>query len=114
MSKLESAAGGVAISVNDLNSLYQADKLTTHTKLTDKVIKVTGAVGKVFVRDHLDIRYIVLAGDKKAGPWSVRCSFDKESISQLNQLSKGQVVTVQGKYDGYGKNIILKDCVLVS
>jgi len=29
-------------------------------------------------------------------------------------LNEGQMVTVRGKYDGYSKNIMLKECVLVS
>ena len=34
-------------------------------------------------------------------------------VSEMNQLSKGQTVKIQGTYDGYGKNIIVKDCILV-
>jgi hypothetical protein len=31
----------------------------------------------------------------------------------MNRLSEGQTVKVQGTYDGYGKNIIIKDCNLI-
>ena len=112
--KLEVTSGETEISVDELNTIYQADKLAAHAALTDKVIKVTGLVDKVFVRDHLDIRYIVLKGTKKAGVWSVRCTFGKESVSALKRLSEGQGISVRGKYDGYGRNIIIKDCVLLS
>ena len=111
--KLEITESGVVATADDLNILYQTDKAATHAKLKDMTLKVTGQVDKVFVRDHLDIRYIVLSGVKKTGPWSVRCSFGKESLSEMNWLSKGQTVTVRGTYDGYGKNIIIKDAVLV-
>jgi exonuclease VII large subunit len=70
-------------------------------------------VEKVFVREHLEIRYIVLTGTQKRMVWSIRCTFDKESSSKLTRLNEGQEVVVRGKYDGYGKNIIFKDCVLV-
>ena len=69
---------------------------------------------KVFVRDHLEIRYVILTGAGKSGVWNVRCMFGKESTSGLRRLDEGQTVSVRGKYDGYSKNIIMKDCVLVS
>ena len=67
----------------------------------------------MFVRDHLDIRYIVLKGVDKSVIWSLRCTFSKESAPQLTRLNPGEVVMVRGKYDGYGKNIIMKECALV-
>jgi len=112
-SKLEAPSGEIKLSVDELNLVYRADKLAANEKLTDKILTVTGVVDKIFVRDHLDIRYIVLTDAKKAAQWNVRCTFGVESISELSRLSEGQTVRVRGKYDGYGKNIILKDCVLV-
>ena len=97
-----------------LNQYYQTDRAETHAKLKDQIIRVTGEVEKVFVRDHLDIRYIVLTSSQKTGPWSVRCSFGKENVSELNRLNTGETVTVRGIYDGYGKNIIIKDCTIVA
>ena len=78
-----------------------------------KTLVVKGVVERVFVREHLEIRYIVLTGAGKKVLWSVRCTFDKENSSQLSRLNEGQEVAVRGKYDGYGKNIIFKECVLV-
>jgi hypothetical protein len=66
----------------------------------------------VFIRDHIDVRYVVLTGARKKVVWPVRCTFNKESISQMSRLAVGQEVTLLGKYDSYGKNIIFKDCVL--
>ncbi len=42
--------------------------------------------------------------------WTIPIILD---ISKRNSLSEGQTVTVRGKYDGYGKNILFKDCVLI-
>ena len=111
--KLEAASGEIKISVDELNSAYQADKLVANARLKDKVIRVTGLVDKIFVRDHLDIRYIVLTGAGRSTVWNIRCTFGKESVSLLSRLAEGQAATVQGKYDGYGNNIIMKECVLV-
>jgi len=103
----------VEISVDQLDELYRANMVGMHTKLTGKTLAVKGLVGKVFIRDHIDVRYIVLNGSQKKMLWSVRCSFGKENITQMSRLKEGQTVTVRGKYDGYGKNILFKDCVLI-
>jgi hypothetical protein len=112
--KLEEIRDGMEISVAQLDELYRAAKAQAHTNFTGKTIIVRGLVDKVFVREHLDIRYIVLTGDQKKVLWPVRCTFGREGSSQLTRLSEGQAVTVQGKYEGYGNNIILKECRLIS
>ena len=113
LAKLEAASGEIQVSVDELNSVYQADKLAANARLKDKILRVTGLVDKIFVREHLDIRYIVLTGAKKATIWNVRCTFGKEMRTLLSRLAEGQAVAVRGKYDGYGNNIIMKDCALV-
>jgi ribosomal protein L37AE/L43A len=110
--KRQGTPGVTEISVEELNVIFLRDKLEAHAALKDKTLRVTGVVEKVFVRDHLDVRYIILASTKKSHVWSVRCVFDQENMSQLRGLAKGQAAVVQGKYDGYSKNIILKECVL--
>jgi hypothetical protein len=112
--KLETVADGQEVSVDQMDVLYRENMVGTHTKLTGKTLVVKGLVGKIFIRDHIDVRYIVLTGSQKKILWSARCSFGKESMAQMSRLSEGQTVTVRGKYDGYGKNILFKDCVLVS
>ncbi len=102
------------ISVDQLDELYRGNMVGTHTKLSGKTLSVTGTVSKIFIRDHIDVRYIILTGSQKKMVWSVRCSFEKEAMSPMNRLKEGQTVTMQGKYDGYGKNILFKECVLVA
>ena len=110
---LDTLADGAVLSVDELDALYKANRLGAHARLTNKTIVVKGFVEKVFIRDHIDVRYIVLTGARKKVLWPVRCTFGKESIPQMNRLNEGQEVTMRGKYDSYGKNIIFKDCVLV-
>jgi hypothetical protein len=70
-------------------------------------------VNKVFIRDHIDVRYLVLTGARRV-IWSARCSFEKESVGPMSRLSEGQAVALRAKYDGYGKNIIFKNCELLA
>lgn len=108
------ATGVVAVTVDELNSVFKADRAATEVRLKDKVLSVKGILGKVFVRSEFNIQYLILTGSGKRGAWSVRCTFGKDLGLMLNKLKEGQTVTVQGSYAGYRKNIILKDCALVS
>ena len=108
----EPTTGVITVTVDELSSSFNTDKAATNAKLMDKILKVTGTVDKIFVKDHLDIHYILLTSAAKQETRNVRCTFGREHSPQLTRLTAGQTVTVQGKYDGYERNIILKDCVL--
>jgi hypothetical protein len=109
---LDSVKDGSEISLDILDALFQADKPTLSAHLKDKTLQLRGVVNKVFIRDHIDVRYLMLGGNRKL-MWEVRCGFNKEAVPQMSRLKEGQPVIIQGKYDGYSKNIIFKDCVLV-
>jgi len=108
----EPTTGAIAVTVDELNSAFNADKAAANTKLMNKILKVTGTVDKIFVKEHLDIQYIMLTSSGSRENWSVRCTFGREYGPHLTRLSPGQMETVQGKYAGYERNIILKDCAL--
>jgi hypothetical protein len=112
MPDLDAITDGAALTADELDALYKENRLAAHAKLTNKTIRIKGFVEKVFIRDHIDVRYIVLTGARKKVVWPVRCTFSKESVSTMSRLVAGQEVTLLGKYDSYGKNIIFKDCVL--
>jgi hypothetical protein len=107
--KLADIKDGSEISADDMDALFKEDKAGVNTQLTGKTIVLKGVVEKVFIREHLDIRYIMVTGRKKLA-WSSRCTFDKENSTKATRLSEGSDVSVRGKYDGYGKNIIFKEC----
>ena len=72
-----------------------------------------GAAERVVVNDSLDICYVLLTGSERTA-WNVRCTFGKEHGAELRRITKGQLVTVQGEYSGYERNILMKDCILVT
>ncbi len=110
--KPEDIHDDMEVTADQLDALFRSDKSGAHAKLAEKTLVIRGIVEKVFVREHLEIRYIILTGTGKKMMWSLRCTFDKDESSKLTSLSEGQEVTVRGKYDGYSKNIIFKECVL--
>jgi len=109
----EKLSGEAPISVEELNSVFTVDKAATNAKFTGRTLQVAGVVDKVFLRGHLDIRYIILAGAGRKGAWRVRCTFDEEQSSALRRLAEGQKVIVQGEYDGCERNILLKNCAII-
>ncbi len=111
--RLEEIQDGMEITADQVDALFRSDKSAANSKLAGKTLVISGIVEKVFVREHLEIRYIMLIGAQKKMVWSIRCTFEKDESSKLTRLNEGQAVIVRGKYDSYSKNIIFKECVLV-
>jgi hypothetical protein len=110
---LESIKDGTQLTIDQIDALFRTDNVGANEALKDKTLVVKGIVNKIFIRDHIDVRYVVLTGARRV-VWSARCSFEKESVGPISRLSEGQAVALRGKYDGYSKNIIFKECELVA
>jgi hypothetical protein len=111
--KLEAITEGMEISSDQLDTLFRVDKSGAHARLSGKTVVIRGIVDKVFIREHLDIRYIMLKGSARKMMWGLRCTFNKEESSKASRLNEGEPVMVRGKYDGFSKNIMFKDCVVI-
>jgi hypothetical protein len=71
-------------------------------------------VDRVEVKDTLGIYYMTLTTAETNILQDVRCTFSRQYEDDLSRLTRGQTVTVLGKYDGSIIDICLRDCVLVS
>ncbi len=109
----ELASNEVELTIERLISAFKADRASTDTKLTGKILKLTGVVTKVIVKDYLDIFYVLITSNGVEGLWNVRCTFGKPHAAELHRLTLGETVTIQGAYGGFERNIILRDCALV-
>ena len=108
------APAEIEITAEELLLAYEADGATADAKFANKILKVTGVVDRIEIKDALGIYYITLiSAEKTLLLQNVRCSFDKKYEPELNQLTSGQTVTVQGQYDGSIIDISMRDCVLV-
>ena len=103
----------IEVTVEELYSTYRVNEVAADAKFTNKTLKVTGVVDRVVVIDIHDVYYIILTSAEKKAEWNIRCTFDKKHGPELNRLTAGQTVTVQGKYDSYKINILMRDCALV-
>ncbi len=109
----ESAPAAIDITVEELLSAYEAGGVAADAKFVNQILSVTGVVDRIEVKDNLDIYYITLSSAEQNRLQNLRCVFDSKYGSELNQLTAGQTVTVQGKYDGSIMDICMRDCVLV-
>jgi hypothetical protein len=111
--KLEDIQDGMEIAAEQIDALFIMAKESANNTFTDKTVIIRGVVEKIFIKDQLDIRYIMMTSAQKKMAWGLRCTFNKEESSKVSRLQEKQEVAVQGRYEGYSKNIIFKDCVLV-
>ncbi len=112
-SEPEPTPAAIELTVEELLSAYETEGVAADTRLANKILKVTGIVERIEVKDTLDICYINLSSAARDLLQNVRCVFDKQHGPELDQLTTGQTVTVQGKYDGSIMDICMRDCVLV-
>jgi hypothetical protein len=104
----------IELTVEELLSAYETDPVKADEKFVNEVLRVTGVVATVDVKDFLDTHYIRLTGSERNFLQSVQCMFDKKHASLLAKLETGQTVTVQGKFNGSMIAIRLTDCFLVT
>jgi len=109
----EPISTAVGVTTEELYSAYKANAVEADAKYKGKILTVTGTVHKIVTKDTFDIYYVMLTSAEKHEKWNVRCTFDKMHELELERLTAGQTVTVQGKYDGYRTNILMRDCALV-
>ena len=104
----------IEVTVGEMLSAYEENGEAADAKFTNKILKVTGIVKRIEAKDTLDIYYITLTDvEKTLLLIDVRCFFDRKHGPELNLLTSGQTVAVQGKYDGSMINIRMSDCFLV-
>ena len=109
----EATPADIELTVEELLSAYETGGTAADIKFASKILKVTGIVDRIEVKDILNIHYILLTNTEKNQLQSVRCVFNREYGPELTGLIMGQTVTVQGKYDGSIIDISMRNCVLI-
>ena len=101
------------LTVDELFGAYEEDQLAADDKFADKIMRVSGSVASIDLKDILDTYYIRLTGTEDDILESVQCMFDKKHGDLLRQLEKGQAIAVQGRYNGSVIAVRIMDCFLV-
>ena len=104
----------VEVTVNELASAYATDGTAADGKFLNRVLKVTGIVNKI-VSNRLNEHYWAILGSTEEGTLvDVQCTFNRHNADELEQLTAGQTVTIQGRYEGFVTSMVLIDCVLAN
>ncbi len=109
----ESESIAIEVTVEELDSAFEADTAAADARFSNNILRVTGVVGRIAVNDIIDKPCIILTSADETVLKNVLCVFDKKHGPDLNRLTTGQAVTVQGKYDSCTINILMIDCVMV-
>jgi hypothetical protein len=101
------------LTIDELFRTYEEDCEATDIKLMNQIIQVTGVVGRIEIKDSIDIPYITLTSSQPGQLQSLRCSFGEGDKAELSKLNRGQTISVQGKYDGSIIDPRMKNCNLI-
>jgi cell division septation protein DedD len=110
----EPAQPALEVAVEELFLAYATDEVAASERFGDKLLKLTGIINRIEIQEYLEQDYINLSDTENNQLEHVRCFFDKTHLSELEQLTKGQKITVQGTFVGSIVSMHLRDCVLVS
>ncbi|MFH1003596.1 MAG: hypothetical protein V1780_05565 [Chloroflexota bacterium] len=106
-------AEAIELTVEKLIAAYLTDHNAADTRFVHKLLRVTGVVALIDVKERLETHYLRLTGPNRNLLESVQCMFDKRYAEALKQLQIGQTVTVQGEFNGSLIAIRMVNCVLV-
>jgi len=103
----------VQITIEEINEICRADSEAAEARFADVILQVIGVIVRIPPMESTENPCLIITNAEKSVARNLLCVFDKQHEATINQLSVGQMVTVQGKYDGCVINIILNDSVLV-
>lgn len=106
----EAGQPDMEISIDDVLGDYENDGEAAEARYGGKILRLTGMIERVEVKDDLDIFYATLNSEKEARIQGVRCVFDRAHSVELSRLETGQTVTIQGNFSGSLIDISLRDC----
>lgn len=101
------------VTIEEMVSAYENNEKIADASFRNRLLKITGSVNRLEVRDAVDIRYVTLCSSRDSSQ-SVWCMFDQGDEDKLKQLREGQTVTIQGKFDGSMVQLRLRHCILIS
>ena len=99
----------------DIHTDYQLSRQEANTKWRDQVVVLTGTVrrtgeGTVSATETEERPLVALQGAEGAG---ADCYFDLEKKEEVDALSTGQTVTVQGRvYWADRESVVLDECLI--
>ena len=105
--------GIILITIEELNEACHADSEAAEARFAGSILQITAEVGRIPPVESSEKPCLILISSEKPTAMNILCVFDKQHEAAINNLLEGQLVTVQGRYDGCVMNILVNDCVLI-
>lgn len=86
---------------------YDQNEDAANKKYLGKILSVRGKIADRAV-DSKGVISFILEGGEMAG---VGCQFEKGSLDEIQNIKKGQVISVKGRCTGMLMDVVLVDCV---
>lgn len=99
----------VSVTVKQMMDDYEANQIRADQLYEGKVISVRGVVNSIG-EDIMGSPYVVLTDGSEFSFTGVQCLFADSHRDELANLSKGNIVTLRGRGDGYLMNAIVRGC----
>lgn len=101
----------IIISAPELVNAYESNEVKANKEYGGKVVEVSGEISDISIM--LGKTFVILSSGQDFSLSDVQCFFDDEvEISKIENLSKGQQLTVVGTVDGKSMNIGINNCII--
>lgn len=105
--------GIILITVQELNEVCEADSEAVEAMFAGSTLQITAKIGRIPSMESGEKPCLILISSEKPTAMNILCIFDKQHEAAISKLSEGQMVTLQGRYDGCVMNILVNDCILI-
>lgn len=102
------------IDVRALLDEYNGNTVKADSNYLDKMIIISGSVGRVDKNSITDEAYVFVTDGEKYSLLGARCYIEDSELSAAMELSKGDKVYILGICDGQTIDVIMNDCYIVT
>ena len=102
----------IEASATDMLVMFKDKQAEAEEKYKGRVVDVTGSVFQK--GDNLaGERAITLEGGTQSKFAGVRCVFPPANYFQLDEVERGENVTIRGRFDALVSDVVLRDCAVL-
>jgi len=110
---IENAAPAYSMTAEEIWKQFTTDEQKSGLTYNDKVIELTGIVGRVADHDSLVTVAFIMEADSMFGDKSISCEMLKKYNDEAKALSKGSTVKIKGYCAGFIGDLKLNKCSIV-
>ncbi len=110
---IENAKVDYSMTTAEIWKQYTADEKSAGLLYNDKVIELSGIVGRVVNNDTLVTVAFIMEADSMFGDRSISCEMLKKYNDEAKALTKGTTIKIKGYCAGYIGDIKFNKCSIV-